>query len=78
MKKRSYASLRGTKVFFTETDSVGQGLYNIDSAQGLILLNSEVTRQALLLSYLQDFRLMMWITMLAIPSVLFMKKPQTN
>jgi hypothetical protein len=30
LKKRSYASLRGTKVFFTETDSVGQGLYSID------------------------------------------------
>jgi len=32
-----------------------------------------VTRQAEALAYLQDFRLMMWVTLIALPLVLLLK-----
>ena len=40
------------------------------------MLNGEVTRQASLLAYLQDFRLMMWVSLCAIPLVLLLKAPK--
>jgi len=38
------------------------GLWDPGSAAGLVSLNAEVTRQAQVLAYLQDFRVMMWVT----------------
>jgi len=51
------------------------GLWNIHTTQGLASLNAEVTRQAATLAYLQDFRLMMWITLCALPLIIFLKAP---
>jgi DHA2 family multidrug resistance protein len=45
------------------------------TAQGLALLNAEVTRQAAMIAYLQDFRLMMWVTLAALPMVLLLRRP---
>ena len=42
------------------------------------MLNGEVTRQASLLAYLQDFRLMMWVSLCAIPLVLLLKAPKRS
>lgn len=51
------------------------GAIILDTSQGLTILNAEVTRQAALLAYLQDFRLMMWLVICAIPLLLFLKPP---
>ncbi|WP_221799513.1 DHA2 family efflux MFS transporter permease subunit [Oceanobacter mangrovi] len=45
------------------------------TVQGLIAINDQVTRQALTIAYLQDFRVMMWVTLAALPLVLLLKAP---
>jgi DHA2 family multidrug resistance protein len=52
-----------------------RGIWNIHTTQGLVSLNSQVAKQAATLAYLQDFRLMMWITLCALPLILFLKNP---
>jgi DHA2 family multidrug resistance protein len=49
------------------------GVMNIKTIQGLASLNAEVTRQATILAYLQDFRLMMWLVLCALPLLFFLK-----
>ena len=51
----------------------GQHIASTDTTMGLIQLNAEVTRQAVTLSYLQDFRLMMWVVLITFPLVFFLK-----
>jgi len=48
---------------------------NINSAAGLWALNAEVTRQAAMIGYLQDFRIMMWLTLLSMPLLLLVRRP---
>jgi DHA2 family multidrug resistance protein len=55
--------------------AVEAGVYDLNSASGLAAINGEVTRQAATLAYLQDFRLMMWITLAAVPLVLLLRAP---
>ena len=45
------------------------------TAAGLELLNGEVTRQATLIAYLGDFRVMMAMAIVAIPLLLLMRRP---
>jgi DHA2 family multidrug resistance protein len=45
------------------------------TAAGLALINGEVTRQATLIAYLGDFRLMMVMAMAAIPLLLLIRRP---
>ena len=52
------------------------GVYDLGTAQGLMAINGEVTRQAATLAYLQDFRLMMWVTICAVPLVLLLRNPR--
>ncbi|ADZ89474.1 DHA2 family efflux MFS transporter permease subunit [Marinomonas mediterranea] len=52
------------------------GTYSIHSSAGLVALNQQVNAQAATLAYLQDFRLMMWVTILTIPLVFFLKAPK--
>ena len=40
----------------------------------LAVINAEVTRQAVFIAYLDDFWLMMWVTLAALPLVLMVKK----
>ena len=54
------------------------GMMNIKTIQGIATLNAEVTRQAITLAYLQDFRFMMWLVISAIPLLLFLKPPVNN
>ncbi|WP_280953028.1 DHA2 family efflux MFS transporter permease subunit [Mangrovicella endophytica] len=42
----------------------------------IALLSSQVSTQAAMISYLDDFMLMMWITLAVIPLLLFLRKPQ--
>lgn len=51
------------------------GVYPLHSITGLASLNAEVTRQAMLMAYLQDFRLMMWLVLWALPLLLLLKAP---
>ncbi|ABK48453.1 drug resistance transporter, EmrB/QacA subfamily [Shewanella sp. ANA-3] len=46
---------------------------DLSTTQGIALLNAEVNRQAATLAYLQDFRLMMWVTLSAVPLVFLLK-----
>ena len=39
----------------------------------LSVINAEVTRQALFIAYLDDFKLMMYITLLAVPMLLLLR-----
>ena len=39
-------------------------------------LNAEVNRQALTIAYLNDFRLMMYLTILALPLLLLLRAPK--
>ena len=48
-------------------------VFQLGNLQTLSILNAEVTRQAAGLAYLQDFRLMMWVTLAMLPLVLFLK-----
>ncbi|MFP5404901.1 MAG: DHA2 family efflux MFS transporter permease subunit [Gammaproteobacteria bacterium] len=55
--------------------AVQSGVYNLATAPGLAAINGEVSRQAVMLAYLQDFRLMMWTALVAIPLVVFLRPP---
>ncbi|WP_252580962.1 DHA2 family efflux MFS transporter permease subunit [Legionella lytica] len=51
------------------------GIYPLNSLSGLVSLNAEVTRQAVLMAYLQDFRFMMWLVLCALPLLFLLKAP---
>ena len=53
--------------------AIEAGVYNLSTPQGLVALNAEVTRQAATLAYLQDFRLMMWVALAALPLILLLR-----
>jgi DHA2 family multidrug resistance protein len=46
------------------------------TAQGLAALAREIDRQAAMIGYLDDFRLMMAVTLLAIPLLLLIRRPR--
>ncbi len=48
-------------------------LWNPATPGGAALLNAEVLRQSAAIGYLNDFWLMMWLTILAMPLVMFMR-----
>ena len=53
---------------------VETGAFDLGSAEGLSSVNEMITRQAEALAYLQDFRVMMWITLCAVPLLLLLKR----
>ena len=50
--------------------------WNPFTAVGQAALNDEVTRQATLIAYLNDYKLMMFVALVSIPMVLLMRKPR--
>ena len=50
--------------------------WSVDTTSGLMALNAEVTRQAAAIAYLDDFRLMIVIVLLAIPLVALLRGAQ--
>lgn len=56
--------------------AVDAGVLDPHSLQGLALIDDEVTRQAATLAYLQDFRLMMWVTLAAMPLIVLLRPRQ--
>lgn len=60
---------------FALNQAAQTGAIDLNSSLGLTLLNVELTRQAATLAYLQDYRLMMFVTLFALPLVLLLHKP---
>jgi DHA2 family multidrug resistance protein len=52
------------------------GHFDLSSASSLAALNGEITRQATMVAYLDDFRLMLVVTIVCAPMLLLMRKPQ--
>ncbi|MGA9421338.1 MAG: DHA2 family efflux MFS transporter permease subunit [Rhodanobacteraceae bacterium] len=51
-------------------------VWNPVNPAGLAALNAEVTRQAAALAYLDDFRMMMWLTVATLPLLLLFRIPR--
>jgi DHA2 family multidrug resistance protein len=51
------------------------GAVNLSTPEGLSAIDAMVTRQAATLAYLQDFRLMMFVTLSALPLIFLLGKP---
>jgi DHA2 family multidrug resistance protein len=47
-----------------------------DTVQGAVALNAEITRQATMIAYVDDFRLMAIIGMISLPLLLFLRQPK--
>jgi DHA2 family multidrug resistance protein len=45
---------------------------------GLSALNAEITRQATMVAYVDDFKLMLLLTIAVAPLLIFMRKPKGN
>lgn len=54
-------------------EAIGSGAISIDNVAGLTALNNQVNEQAMMLAYLQDFSLLMTISLCAIPLVWLLK-----
>jgi DHA2 family multidrug resistance protein len=48
----------------------------LDQTSVLGMLNAQVQAQAAMIGYIDDFRLMMWVTLAVIPLLAFMRKPR--
>jgi DHA2 family multidrug resistance protein len=58
---------------------LAQGLpapYSLSAPAGIAALNAEATRQAAMVAYIDDFKLMMLIVVLAAPLLLLLRKPR--
>lgn len=53
-------------------------MWRPDTAAGVLALNFEVSRQAAFIGYINVFRLMMWISLAALPLLLLFKMPARN
>ncbi|MGB5950017.1 MAG: DHA2 family efflux MFS transporter permease subunit [Parvibaculum sp.] len=51
-------------------------MLNLTTPMGLAALDSEVTRQAAAIAYIDDFKLMMYLTLIAIPLLFLMRQPK--
>ena len=71
-----HAELAGQVTPFN--DALGQAgpshFWNLATAAGKAALNAEVTRQASVIAYANDFKLMMLVALVALPLVLLLKK----
>jgi len=50
--------------------------YSLSAPSGIAALNAEVTRQAQMVAYIDDFQLMMVIILVAAPLLLLLRKPR--
>jgi DHA2 family multidrug resistance protein len=51
-------------------------IWNLSTDFGVAAMNATVTRQALTIAYINDFRLMMYLTLLAAPLLLLIRPPK--
>ncbi len=52
--------------------------FNLNSAAGLSALNGEVSRQAAMVAYIDDFKLLMLLSLLAMPLLFLLRAPPKN
>jgi DHA2 family multidrug resistance protein len=50
-------------------------MWDPSTPAGVAALNAAVTQQAATIAYLNDFRLMMYVVLLALPMLLLLRKP---
>jgi DHA2 family multidrug resistance protein len=50
--------------------------WNLTTETGLAALNAEVSRQALTIAYINDFRFMMYLCLVALPLLLLLRPPR--
>ena len=55
--------------------AIESGAWRIDTPQGLAQIEAEVVRQATTIAFLQDFRLMTWVCIAAMPLVPLLRRP---
>jgi MFS transporter, DHA2 family, multidrug resistance protein len=53
-------------------------LTDLADLSAIASLNAEVTRQAMMIAYLDDFKLMMFVALLAVPMLLLLRNPRRN
>jgi DHA2 family multidrug resistance protein len=53
-------------------------LWNLSTELGRAAIDAEVTRQAVTIAYLNDFRFMMYLCLLAVPLLLLLRSPRVN
>jgi len=51
--------------------------YSLTDPSGVAALNAEATRQAAMVAYIDDFLLMMILVVIALPLLLFLRRPRT-
>jgi len=51
-------------------------IWNLSTSLSLAAMNATVTKQAATIAYINDFRLMMYLTLLATPLLLLIKPPK--
>jgi len=74
-----HASLAGKVIPSDPVVRNGLGhLYDLGSEAGLASLNNEITRQATMVAYIDDFKLMFIITLACMPMLLLMRKPRRS
>ncbi len=73
----NHAAFAGTLTPFSLPlqQAAAAGVYDLATTQGLATLDAQVNRQAASLAFLQDFRLMMWVTLGSIPLLLLLRAP---
>jgi DHA2 family multidrug resistance protein len=73
----SHAEIGGSLSTFRRAldPTVVPQIWDWTTTTGAAALNGEVTRQALMIAYLNDFRLMMFLTLAAVPLLLLLKAP---
>jgi DHA2 family multidrug resistance protein len=52
--------------------------WSIGSVRGIAMLNGEVTHQAQIIAYIDDFKLMLVLAILVVPLLLFVRTPRTQ
>jgi MFS transporter, DHA2 family, multidrug resistance protein len=51
--------------------------WNTGTAQGIAMLNQEVTHQARIIAYIDDFKLMLVLAIIVVPLLLFVRTSRT-
>ena len=52
--------------------------FSLTDPSGLAALNAEATRQAAMVAYIDDFKLMMMIVIVGLPLLLLLRNPQSS
>jgi len=71
----NHAGLASFATPFNQTlsDAVARGLVDTSTPAGLALFDAQVTHEAVTMAFLQDFRLIMWFTLAAMPLALLLR-----